>query len=228
MGTQHFILNDRPAGITQRKLGSSMLAALTGNLAAAVLAVAVAAAAGAQDLVPDSADPALVAASAAAATACLWPLLGPLCEVSKFADMSATEVEEAVRVKQPIQEGDLSKPLKLFGEDALLDWPGVLQPLIQERDAFMAKALAAAATAQQGFSPAFVRDMANGQVVWRLMMPEEAPAACAPSGLGDGAYAPLPGVRSVVAVVGSAHAKGMCRDWQQHLQSTDPSELLKP
>ncbi len=38
------------------------------------------------------------------------------------------------------------RPLKLFGEDALLDWPGAFPALIPERDAFMAKALAAVAT----------------------------------------------------------------------------------
>jgi hypothetical protein len=41
-----------------------------------------------------------------------------------------------------------------------------------------------------------------------------APAAAAPQGLGDGAYTPLRGVQRVVAVVGTAHVRGMVREWQ--------------
>lgn len=37
--------------------------------------------------------------------------------------MSAEQIEAAVAVKQPLDKGDLSQPLKLFGEDAILDWP---------------------------------------------------------------------------------------------------------
>lgn len=44
--------------------------------------------------------------------------------------------------------GDLSQPLKLFGEDALLDWPGAMGPIIRDRDTYMAKAMAAAATGE--------------------------------------------------------------------------------
>jgi hypothetical protein len=63
--------------------------------------------------------------------------------------MSAEEVEDAVAIKSPVAgTGDLSQPLKLFGEDALLDWPGAMEPIIRDRDTFMAKALAGAATGQ--------------------------------------------------------------------------------
>jgi hypothetical protein len=64
--------------------------------------------------------------------------------------MSAEEIEDAVAIKAPIaQSGDLSQPLKLFGEDALLDWPGALEPIIHDRDTFMARALAGAATGER-------------------------------------------------------------------------------
>ncbi len=36
--------------------------------------------------------------------------------------------------------------VKLWGEDALLSWPGALEPVIHERDAHMAKSIWAAAT----------------------------------------------------------------------------------
>ena len=35
--------------------------------------------------------------------------------------------------------------VKLWGEDALLDWPGALDPVIHDRDAYMAKTILAAA-----------------------------------------------------------------------------------
>ena len=49
-------------------------------------------------------------------------------------------------MNEPISSGDLSQPLKLFGEDAILDWPGAMDVVIRERDAYMARTLAAAAT----------------------------------------------------------------------------------
>ena len=38
-----------------------------------------------------------------------------------------------------------SQLVKLWGEDALLDWPGALDPVIHERDAHMARTIFAAA-----------------------------------------------------------------------------------
>jgi len=59
--------------------------------------------------------------------------------------MTAEEIEAAVAVPGPIDAGDLSQPLKLFGEDAIMDWPGAMEVIIRDRDAYMARALAAAA-----------------------------------------------------------------------------------
>jgi|LauGreStaDraftv2_3_1035109.scaffolds.fasta_scaffold202767_2 hypothetical protein len=62
--------------------------------------------------------------------------------------MDPAGIEEAVRVKEPITaEGTVSG--KLFGEDALLDWPGAGGSLLEERDEFMAKAAANTATGQR-------------------------------------------------------------------------------
>lgn len=43
---------------------------------------------------------------------------------------------------------DSHKTVKLWGEDALLDWPGAMNPVIHERDAHMAQAIWAAASGE--------------------------------------------------------------------------------
>ena len=43
---------------------------------------------------------------------------------------------------------DSTQAVKLWGEDALLDWPGAMQPVIHDRDAHMAQAIWAAAHGQ--------------------------------------------------------------------------------
>jgi len=112
-----------------------------------------------------------------------------------------------------VQNG--SKELvKLWGEDALLSWPGALEPVIHERDVHMANTIWAAATGTAG-SPAFVKtDDGTGQT-WQYMMPGNAvdSDAC-PSGHGSGVYKPR-GVQSVVAIVGSAHVRGIIAELQR-------------
>ena len=57
--------------------------------------------------------------------------------------------------------------------------------------------------------------------------------AGAPAGAGDGEYAPLQAPRAVVAVVGSAHVRGMCRQWEDVVRDVraaggaDVDDLLK-
>ena len=43
-------------------------------------------------------------------------------------------------------QADLQQPEELWGEDALLQWPGARRPLIQERDSYMARTIWAAAS----------------------------------------------------------------------------------
>jgi pheromone shutdown protein TraB len=45
-----------------------------------------------------------------------------------------------------------------WGEDALLKWPGAVTPLIEERDAYMARVMAAAAQGSNPNVPAYVAD----------------------------------------------------------------------
>ena len=43
-------------------------------------------------------------------------------------------------------QADSEGIVKLWGEDALLDWPGALEPIIEERDMVMANVLRACAS----------------------------------------------------------------------------------
>jgi hypothetical protein len=68
----------------------------------------------------------------------------------------------------------------------------------------------------------------EGQLIWRYMVPEGATASSAPAGAGDGPYVPLAGPAAVVAVVGSAHVRGMAKQWQDSLAAAGQlDELLK-
>lgn len=47
----------------------------------------------------------------------------------------------------------------------------------------------------------------------RFGMPAGGPEAAAPSGYGEGEYEPVQDAAVVVAVVGSAHVRGIIREW---------------
>lgn len=77
------------------------------------------------------------------------------------------------------------------------------------------------------FLPSALQDT-DGQLIWRYAMPQGKTASSAPQGGGDGAYAPLQAPSAVVAVVGSAHVRGMCKAWQDSLAAPGQvDELLK-
>lgn len=54
-----------------------------------------------------------------------------------------------VEIKDQI-DADVSKLLKVWGEDALLDFPGAVQPVIDERDRYMAECLRKLASGKGG------------------------------------------------------------------------------
>lgn len=119
------------------------------------------------------------------------------------------------------QAASLDAPaVKLWGEDALLKWPGAMQPIIHSRDAYMARSIAAAASGRpEGLTPAYVLTQAAsgegdvGAAVLQYAMPAGGDPGACPPGAGAGQYSPLPGPRTVVAVVGTAHVRGMLREW---------------
>jgi len=228
VGTQQFVLSDRPAKVTDWRLGVELLQAAGVRLGGAVTALLGSIVAAAVMDQPLQVELGGVAVGSATALALMWPLLKPYFDIQRLADMSAAEIEDAVSVKEPLGSGDLSKPVKLFGEDALLDWPGAQGPLLDERDEFMARALAGSAEGTQGLCPAYVRDEVNGQTMWRLMQAQGAPPESSPKGLGDAEYTPIKGARAVVKVVGTAHVRGMMRAWDKALkQPADVQHLLK-
>lgn len=228
-GTRQVLLLDMPSRVAERKLADSMFEAVGWRLGVGLAGVAAALyAAATTSLVSEQVEVAGVVGSFALAAALLAPVFTPLAAIGKLAEMKGEEVEAAVATQEPLQVADgNAPPLRLWGEDALLDWPGALRPLLHERDAWMSKGLAAAASQRPCGCPAFVMDHVDGVPVWRYMVPEGGEEVAAPAGAGDGAYQPLPSVRRVVAVVGMAHARGMARSWQDSLKDSDVSQLLQ-
>lgn len=64
-----------------------------------------------------------------------------------------------------------------------------------------------------GAAPAYVLDKAGQRQVWRLVTPPGAPVGSCPVGEGDGQLEGHLPVQNLVAVVGTAHVKGMMRAW---------------
>lgn len=63
-------------------------------------------------------------------------------------------------------------------------------------------------------SPAYIVDSNQGRTVWRYVMPEGGPEEAAPAGNGDGKYKPVQAPKAVLAVVGSAHVRGILKEWE--------------
>ena len=101
--------------------------------------------AGAAQIVPAAVSYEAMAVSAVATMALLAPVALPYFEMWRFSGLSAQEIENTVALPEPVQQ-NLNQTLKIKGEDALLDWPGASQSILGERDMYMAKSLAAAAT----------------------------------------------------------------------------------
>jgi hypothetical protein len=223
-GSRYVLLGDRPVGVTGFRLARAMWASSAPLLLGALPAAAAAAVLVSQALQEDPAAPAAAPLLAAALPlgAAAAPILAPLLEVWRFSRMGGAEIEETVRLKEPLQRagGDpaAAPALELWGEDALLKWPGAMAPVIHERDDYMARALAAAVAGRpEGGTPAFVRRAgADGREAFQYAMPQGASSGVCPPGRGDGSYA-LPaggGGKTVVAVVGTAHVRGIVKVWQ--------------
>ena len=64
-------------------------------------------------------------------------------------------------------------------------------------------------------SPALVYDEdERGHHRWRYLMPEGGPPDSSWLGAGEGTYQPLEQPQRMVALVGSAHVRGMLREWE--------------
>ncbi|KAK9825968.1 hypothetical protein WJX74_002300 [Apatococcus lobatus] len=226
-GARQVILGDIPAALTTTRLADKLWdALLPRSLSALGLGLAVAVAAQAHVL-PDAAGASWqwAAAGVLGSLATVAASVGlPLWEVSRFSNLDADEIEEKVAVQQPLQDSS-EGIVKLWGEDALLDWPGALEPIIEERDMFMANVLRACASGA-GAAPAYILDKVGQRQVWRLVTPPGAPAGSCPVGEGDGQQEGHLPLKSIVAVVGTAHVKGMMRSWSAGAADTG-SEAVK-
>ena len=138
-----------------------------------------------------------------------------------------------------LQAASVDAPIvKLWGEDALLSWPGALEPVIHRRDAYMARSIAAAASGRaEGLTPAYVLAKGSGggggdggsaeaAAVLQYAMPVGGEPGACPPGAGAGQYRPLPGPQTVVAVVGTAHVRGMIRVWEAAQRDVSLRSLL--
>ncbi|CAL8465194.1 g4729 [Coccomyxa elongata] len=54
-----------------------------------------------------------------------------------------------------------------------------------------------------------------GMRMWRYVVPEGGPTAAGLPGYGEGEYRPVGDPQTVVAVVGSAHVRGIVREWER-------------
>ncbi|CAG9461069.1 unnamed protein product [Pedinophyceae sp. YPF-701] len=216
-GARLVLLGDLPTSVTKRELTTALSSAMTSKVVAA--GAIVAAGAAAASALPGggvAGQVATVAAAVAAGGALVAaPLLGPLNEVGEFSRMSGPEIEKAVAVGSPGLAGK-REMTKLWGEDALIDWPGAQGPIIDARDRHMTEVLRGV-VAGKGAAPAFVVGRGDGSAgaLMRYMMPEGASdKETCPGGFGEGCYTVPGDVRTVVAVVGTAHVGGMVRAWQ--------------
>eukprot|EP00884_Botryococcus_braunii_P005404 jgi/Botrbrau1/14865/Bobra.0326s0011.1 len=227
-GSKQIQLGDLPESILAQRLVRGIAAALPFSLAAAIGSIAAALAVQSNHLVPEEWNAAVAGAAILAVSASVWPFVGPLFEISQFAGKTGAEIEEIVRRRGPVS--DPSTKTEILGEDALLKWPSARNSVIQQRDAFMARTLWAAATGK-GAAPAYVADEVAGKPVWRYAMPEDGPEESCVPGTGQGLYKPVQDVKNVVAVVGSAHLPGIQREWAtaadlsrlQHILADDSS-----
>lgn len=156
--------------------------------------------------------PASIVITAASFLAAIWPLYSPIQEIQKFSEMSASQIEDAVRVTEPLQSAS-DAPFYLWGEDALIRWPGAETPVIHERDRYMAFATySILRNIPSGLTPTYAAtSQEHDGTVYSYAMPKGSSPTVCPPGKGQGQYSiesTYP-PRKVVAIVGTAHVRGM-------------------
>jgi len=219
--TPYIFLGDRLASVTASKLVGNMIASSLPSFATAAVAFLASwfAPSLAFKLTPSL--PATLIVGAAALAAAAWPIYGPIQEMKEFSELSAKGIENAVRIDEPLQvDGEKKQqPYYVWGEDALIRWPGAETPVIKERDEYMAFAIYAfLKDIAAGLTPSFVatsRESSYGATLYSYAMPQGSPASVSPPGKGQGQFE-LQGKtpKRVVAVVGSAHVRGMIRSFE--------------
>jgi pheromone shutdown protein TraB len=211
--TPYIFLGDRCASITAERLLKAMIASsLPLFLAGAVVSTA-------SWFTPplllnmQSSLPATLATTVVSMATAAWPLISPILEIKAFSELSAREIENAVRVNEPLQSPIKTEPFYLWGEDALIRWPGAEQPVIGERDEYMARAiLGFLDNNTSDLTPTYVAtsEESYGATIYSYAMPKNASRIVCPSGKGQGQFDLGTGnPKTVVAIVGTAHVRGM-------------------
>ncbi len=224
--TPYIFLGDRVASVTGSRLVKSMIASSLTSFAVAGAAVFATWFAPLVALKVTPSVPVSLIFGAAAFAAAVWPLYSPIQEIKTFSELSAKGIENAVRVNEDLQVagGSSAPPYYLWGEDALIRWPGAETPVINERDEYMAYAIYAfLKNIPNGLTPSFVASSREsyGATVYSYAMPKGSPAIVSPPGKGQGRFVlggaagQSPRPERVVAVVGSAHVRGMIRCWNE-------------
>lgn len=223
-GAQVVLLGDRPTDVTRVRLADGIFVAMVGRWLAGVAAVGAAVGLTAAGAVPDGlAFPTIATGLAVLVGLGGLPLLSPLTEVQAFAAKSAREIEDIVEMKTPLAS-DPDTRVQVWGEDALLHWPGAQTSVIHERDRYMAHVIKAAATGKPAVVPAYLR-ASDGS--FRYAAAAQGPRGANLVGLSQPAsYEQLRGARAVVAVVGTAHVKGIVRAWAEGAMGREELEKL--
>lgn len=153
--------------------------------------------------------PASAVITAASFLAAVWPLYSPIQEIQKFSEMSASQIEDAVRVTEPLQSASTA-PFYLWGEDALIRWPGAEKPVIHDRDRYMAYAVySILKNIPSGLTPTYAATSEEHHgTVYSYAMPKGSSPTICPPGKGQGQYS-MSSPQKVVAIVGTAHVRGM-------------------
>ena len=87
--------------------------------------------------------------------------------------------------------------------------------------------LTAQSTAGKPAGPALVHGQDDqGRHRWRYLMPENSPPGASWLGSGEGVYQPLPAPQRIVAIVGSAHVRGMLHEWEQPQSDSSMQAVL--
>lgn len=226
--TPYIFLGDRLASVTGSRLIKSMISSSLPSFAAAGVAFLATWFAPLVALKVTPSVPASLTLGAAAFAAAAWPLYSPIQEMKKFSELSAKGIEKAVRVEEDLQvaggPGSVAPPYYLWGEDALIRWPGAETPVIKERDEYMAYAIYAfLKNIPNGLTPSFVASSREsyGATVYSYAMPKGSPRIVSPPGKGQGhfilggAAGESPQPKRIVAIVGSAHVRGMIQCWTE-------------
>lgn len=221
--TPYIFLGDRRASITGERLLKAIIASsLPLYLAGAAFSMA-------SWLTPTlllnvpSSMPITLATFFVSIAAASWPLISPILEIKAFSEMSAKEIENAVRVNEPLQSNTTST-FYLWGEDALIRWPGAEEPVIGERDEYMARSiLGFLNNVPSDLTPTYVATSKEsyGATIYSYAMPKDASNVVCPTGKGQGQFElGTKSPRTVVAIVGTAHVRGMINHFESGCTTT--------